>query len=168
MIKRVLTVLIIAAVSATSLFGQNKKAERQAMEQAKFDKAKAAIDAKLFAMLPDSYGPGAAAANVDEANFLAMEEDGFLYLQGASIAGNKYTNKLEVKSYEVSTDKKGNVNLKMIVSGSMINGRVEIQMRKGSNYADVVVTPNSGNRLEFSGEILPKTEAKYFKRPNVI
>ena len=86
MIKNVLTVLLIAVVTATSLFGQNKKAERQAMEQAKFEKAKAAIDAKLFAMLPDSYGPGAAAANLDEANFMAMEEDVFLYLQGASIA----------------------------------------------------------------------------------
>ena len=168
MIKKIIVLLLVAAFSATSLFAQNKKAERQALEQAKFEKAKAAIDTKLFAMLPDSYGADATAVNVDEAKFIAMEEDGNLYLQGASIAGNNYTNKLEVKSYEVTTDKRGNINLKMVVSGSMINGRVEILMRKGSNYADVMVIPNSGSRLEFSGELLPKNEVRYYKRPNVI
>jgi hypothetical protein len=56
----------------------------------------------------------------------------------------------------------------MQVSGSAITARIEIQMRKGSNYADIIVTPTKGAARKFSGEIVPKSEAKYYKRPNVV
>lgn len=170
MFKKILTLSIILMLPLISTFAQNKKAEKQALEQAKHEKAKAAIEAKLFAIVPDSYEDksGALQTNNDEANFLAFEEDGILYLQGQILSGNKYTNKLEATTFELNTDKKGNVTLKMVISGSVLNGRIEIQMRKGSNYADVMVIPNSGSTIKFSGEVLPKSEAKYYKRPNVI
>ncbi len=170
MFKRIISLLVIVLVSFGAINAQNKKAEKKAEEQAKYEKAKAAIEAKLFALIPDSYEKkdGTPDVNTDESNFILFEDDGFFYLQGAIIAGNKFTNKTEVTEFDLKTDKKGNLFLKMQVSGSAITARVEIQMRNGSNYADVIITPTSGGSMRFSGEVLPKSEAKYYKRPNVV
>ncbi len=148
---------------------QNKKAEREAAGLALFEKAKAAIEAKDFVIVPDSYekSDGTPETNNDEANFIMYEGD-FVYLQGMIICGNSFTNKTTVSSINQKIDKRGNLSVEMQVSGSAITARIEIQMRKGGNYADVIVTPTKGNARKFSGEIVPKAQAKYYKRPNEV
>lgn len=170
MYKKIISFLVILLVSFGAVNAQNKKADKKAEEQAKYEKAKAAIEAKVFALVPDSYekSNGTLETNSDDSNFILFEDDGFFYLQGSIIVGNKFTNKTEVSEYGLKIDKKGNISLKMQVSGSAITARVEIQMRNGSNYADVIITPTSGGSMRFSGEVLPKSEAKYYKRPNVV
>jgi hypothetical protein len=167
--KRIIVTVLILVISLSFASAQNKKAEREAAGLALFEKAKAAIEAKGFVIVPDSYekSDGTPETNNDEANFLMYEGD-FVYLQGMIICDNSFTNKTTVSSINQKIDKRGNLSVEMQVSGSAITARIEIQMRKGSNYADVIVTPNKGNARKFSGEIVPKAQAKYYKRPNEV
>ncbi|HCT93276.1 MAG: hypothetical protein A2X19_04100 [Bacteroidetes bacterium GWE2_39_28] len=167
--KKVLLAALILIFPFAFISAQSKKAEKEAEGIAKFEKAKAAIEAKEFVVVPDSYekSDGSPETNTDEANFLSFE-DGSIFLQGMIICGNSYTNKTAVNSFDQKLDKKGNLSITMQVSGSAITARIEIQMRKGGNYADIIVTPTKGVARKFSGEIVPKSEAKYYKRPNVV
>lgn len=56
----------------------------------------------------------------------------------------------------------------MQISGSQIHAKVEIMLRKGGNYAEVIVTPTKGVVRNFSGEVTLKSVSKYYKRPNVV
>mgnify|MGYP000870757733 FL=1 len=84
------------------------------------------------------------------------------------ICSNSFTNRTEVTSINQKEDKKGNIFIEMQVSGSAITAKVEISLRKGGNYAEVIVTPTKGTTRRFSGEILPRAESKYIKKPNVV
>lgn len=165
--KRVLVLALLVFAAATS--GYSQKADKAAAAQAQFDKAKAAIDAKSFVIVPDSYeaSNGAFETNTDDANFLSYEGE-FVFLQGSIICGNSYTNKASITTIEQKLDKKGNLIVEMQVSGSQIQAKVEILMRKGGNYAEVIITPSKGSVKRFSGEVTPKSESKYYKRPNVV
>lgn len=52
--------------------------------------------------------------------------------------------------------------------GSFITAKIEILLKKGGNYADIIVTPSKGSTIRFSREVIPRAEAKYFKRSNVV
>ena len=52
--------------------------------------------------------------------------------------------------------------------GSFVTAKIEITMKKGGNYADVIITPAKGDTKRFSGEIIPWAESKYFKRYGVV
>ena len=145
---------------------QNKKAEKEAAAKAQFDKAVAAIESKDFVIIVDTYGTGTIETNTDMAHFLSYEKD-FVFLQGYPSA-NSYTNKLEVSEYKQETDKKGNLNVSMQVKGFYINARIEIFMKKGGNYADVIVSHRKEGTRRFSGEIVPRSQSKYFKRPGEV
>lgn len=150
-------------------YSQNKKAEKEAAALAMFEKAKAAIEAKDFVIVPDSYetSNGTLENNNDDANFLSSEGE-FLYLQGAIICGNSYTNRATATSVEQKLDKKGNYSVVMQITGTQIQAKVEIFLRKGGNYAEVIVTPSRGTVRRFSGEVTLRSESKYYKRPNVV
>ena len=145
---------------------QNKKAEKEAAAKAQFDKAVAAIESKDFVIIVDTYGTGTIETNTDMANFLSYEKD-FVFLQGYP-AANSYTNKLEVSEYKQEADKKGNLNISMQVKGFYINARIEIFLKKGGNYADVIVSHRKEGSRRFSGEVVPKSQSKYFKRPGEV
>lgn len=168
--KKALLVLMFICLAVSQNFAQNKKAEKEAAAQALFEKAKATIESKDFVIVPDTYesSTGSIESNVDEANFLAYEGGVNLFLQGSIICGNSYTNKTTVSSFEPKTDKKGNYYLSMQVTGTAIQAKIEISLKKGSNYAEVILTPSKGTIKIFSGEIVPRAQAKYFKRPNVV
>ena len=165
--KRVLILALLLFAATTA--GYSQKVDKAAAAQAQFDKAKAAIDAKNFVIIPDSYeaSNGAFETNTDDANFLSYEGE-FVFLQGSIICGNGYTNKASITTIEQKLDKKGNLIVEMQVSGSQIQAKVEILMRKGGNYAEVIITPSKGSVKRFSGEVTPKSESKYYKRPNVV
>lgn len=164
-------VLIIGLLFAASFSSQaqNKKAEKEAAAQAAFEKASAAIDARNFVIIVDTYesSTGTIETNTDVATFFSYEND-FAYLQGAIIAGNNNTNRLTVADFQKSTDKKGNLKAEMQVKGAFITAKIEIFMKKGGNYADVIITPTKGTVKRFSGEVVLKSESGYFKRPGEV
>ena len=162
--KRILLSFCFISLALFS-FSQNKKAEKDSIALVKFGKAIAALEAKDFVIIVDSYeaGQGVFETNNDDANFLSYEKE-LVFVQGQIIAGNSHTNKLTVSEYNKTADKKGNISIRMQVLGSFINGRIEIFLRKGGNSADVIITPTSGTVKRFSGEVVPRAESKYFKR----
>ena len=156
-------------LALTVSFAQNKKADKEAAAKAQYEKAVAAIDAKDFVIVVDTYeaGNGNIETNSDDANFFSYEKE-FAFLQGAIVAGNNYTNKVTVSDYKAVTDKKGNLRIEMQCKGAFVSSKVEIFMKKGGNYADVIISPTTGDAKRFSGEVIPRAESKYFKRPGEV
>jgi len=167
--KRLFLSILFICVVLTISYAQNKKAEKEAAAQAQFEKAVAAVEAKDFVIVVDTYesSDGTIGTNTDEANFLSYERE-FVFLQGMIVASNSYTNKVTVNEYKQTADKKGNIKIEMQVIGAAITAKIEIFIRKGGNYADVIVIPTKGNTRRFSGEIIPRAQATYYKRPNVV
>lgn len=163
--KRLLLSFFFISVALLSTFAQNKKAERDSLALIKFEKAAAALEAKDFVIIVESYetGSGNYETNTDNANFLSYEKE-FAYLQGQIIAGNANTNKLTVSDYSKVEDKKGNISIRMQVRGFFITAKIDISLRKGGDSADVIITPAKGDAKRFSGTIVPRAESKYFKR----
>ena len=167
--KRLLLFVSVIGILSSVSFAQNKKADKEAAAKVQYEKAIAAIEAKDFVIIVDSYeaGSGNTETNTDVANFLSYEKD-FVFLQDSIVAGNSYTNKVDVSDYKLSADKKGNTKIEMEVKGSYISAKIEISMKKGGNYADVIISPSRGKSKRFSGEVIPRVESKYFKRPGVV
>lgn len=166
--KSLYLIIILFGLTLTTSFAQNKKAEKEAAAKAQFDKAVAAIDAKDFVIIVDSYesGSGTFETNSDNANFISYEKE-FVFVQGW-VAGDASTHKLNVSDYKQSFDKKGNLKIEMQLRGSLITAKVEIFMKNGGNYADVLVSPSKCGTKRFSGEVIPRAESKYIKRPGVV
>jgi hypothetical protein len=167
--KKIILSFCFISLALLSSNAQNKKAVRDSLARVKFEKTVAAIEAKDFVIIVDSYdaGGGTFETNTDNANFLSYEKE-FVFLQGQIIAGNTYTNKLTVSEYSNVTDKKGNITIEMQVRGNFINAKIEIIQKKGFSNADVIIKPTKGDNKRFSGEIIPRRESKYFKRSGEI
>jgi len=150
-------------------FAQNKKAEREAAALAAFEKAVATIETKDFVIIVGTYQIGGVfETNNDNATFLAYEQD-HIILQGNLISDNNNTNKLMVSDYNQITDKKGNIKISVQAKGNLINAKIEIKLKKtAGNMADVIITPTKGEVKRFSGEVTPKAESTYFRRPGEI
>ncbi len=167
--KKILLSVLFIALAFNVNFAQNSKAEKEAAAAALFNKAVAAIEAKDFAIVPDQYetSNGTIETNSDDFAFISYEKE-FVYLQGMIVASNSFTNRTSVTDYKQEFDKKGNLKVVMQVKGSAITAKIEISMKKGSNYADVIVTPTKGETRRFSGEVLLRSESKYRKRSNEV
>jgi hypothetical protein len=163
--KRFFLSLLIISVALISASAQNKKAERDSLALVKFNKAVAAVEAKDFVIIVDSYmtADGNLETNTDNAVFLSYEKE-FVFLQGVILAENSNTNKLTVTDYNQSTDKNGNIKITMQVRGFFITAKIEISLKKGNNVANTIITPTKGTTKRFSGELIPTAESKYFKR----
>lgn len=163
--KRILLSLVFLGTAFLSSYAQNKKAEKDSLAVIKFEKALAAVEAKDFVIIVEYFKTeaGSFENNTDAANFLSYEKE-YIYLQGQIVAENSYRNKLTVEDYSKSVDKKGNVQTILQVRGLLIIAKIEIFLKKGGNYADVIITPTKGSVKRFSGEVVPTAESKYFKR----
>ena len=65
---------------------------------------------------------------------------------------------------EMKTDKKGNVNFKMMVQGSAVSASVSIRLQNETNQATVTVNPNfNSNRISFTGTLYPTENSNIFK-----
>lgn len=167
--KRIFLLIGIFSILSTVSLAQNKKAEKEAAAKAQFDKAVAAIEAKDFVIIIDTYEASdrTIQTNTDNANFISYEKE-FVFLQGGILVGGNATHKMNVSDFKQDVDKKGNVKIEMQIKGSLITAKVEIFMKNGGNYADVIVSPLKGNSKRFSGEVVPRAVSKYIKRPGVI
>lgn len=166
--KRLFLMIGIIGILSTVSLAQNKKAEKEAAAKAQFEKAVAAIEAKDFVIIVDTYEASdrTIQTNTDDANFISYEKE-FVFLQGGILVGNA-THKMNVSDYKQDVDKKGNIKIEMQLKGSLITAKVEIFMKKGGNYADVILSPMKGNSKRFSGEVVPRAQSKYIKRPGVV
>ena len=167
--KYILAICFISAALMPAL-SQDKKAEREAAALAAFEKALATIETKDFVIIVDTYevGQGIFETNSDVANFFSYEKE-FAYLQGAILTGNNNTNKLTVSDFNQVTDKKGNVKTSMQTKGFFINAKIDISLKKtGGSNADVIITPTKGDVKRFTGEVVPRAQSNYFKRPGEI
>lgn len=179
MYKRIFSLIGIVIFLSAVTPAQNTKAERKAAVkakkeakkeaeivagQARFNKAVSAIEAKDFVIFVDVIGH-TLKVNRDLASFLSYE-NGFVLVQG-NAANNLYASKLTVYSYSQTTGKDGDVSIDIQVRSFFTDERIEITLKKGDNIAYVVVKGKSGY-FEYSGELLPRGESDYFKRPYLI
>jgi effector-binding domain-containing protein len=166
--RKLIILLGFLCITATVSFAQNKKADKEAAAKAQFEKAVAAIEAKDFVIIVDTYEASdkTVETNTEVTSFISYEKE-FVFLQGIP-AGNSYTNKVTVLDYNKVVDKKGNIKIVMQCKGSFISAKIEISMKNGGNYATVIISPTKGDAKRFSGEIIPRAESKYFKRPGEV
>jgi hypothetical protein len=65
-----------------------------------------------------------------------------------------------ISGYQVTTDKKGRVNLTYNVSGIGISAQIEVYIVPGSTYAQATIYPNfNSNTLWISGTVVPYENA---------
>ena len=167
--KHLLLLIGIFCLISTTSFSQNKKAEKEAAAKVQFEKASAAIDAKDFVIIVDTYEAAnkTLQTNTDVTNFISYEK-GFVFLQGILFTPANTLYKMDVSEYKQELDKKGNIRIMMQLSGSIMKAKAEIFLRKGGNYADIILTPTKGETKRFSGDVVPRTESRYFKRPGEV
>lgn len=168
--KKFFVTFCFLAAALMPAVSQDKKAEREAAALAAFEKALATIETKDFVIIVDTYmiGSGIFETNTDVAVFFSYEKD-FAYLQGALLTGNNNTNKLTVHDFNQVADKKGNIKFSMQAKGFFINAKIEISLKKtGGSTADVIITPTKGDVKRYTGEVVPRAQSKYFKRPGEI
>ena len=169
--KRILLLIVILTCITTSLFSQSSREEKKAAIKAKkeseiaansvkYEKAVAAIQAKDFVIFIDRrWSTGSIYRDIRQ--FLSYEK-GYVYLQSVE---NTVTNKLTVSNYNQTTAKNGDINISMFVKGFYIHEKVDIFLKNGNNWAEVII---GNNAPRFSGELLPRAESNYFMRPDVI
>ncbi len=65
-----------------------------------------------------------------------------------------------ISGYQITTDKKGRVNLTYNVSGIGISAQIEVYIVPGSNYAQATIYPNfNSNTIWISGNVVPYENA---------
>ena len=176
------TILLLVFLCVFSIFSQNKdnsqmtKEEKRAIEkqeqQALFYAAEKAIQNRSFVMEADKieFKRGNFAYVSPTTNFVSLEGD-YAMVQLSFNTSRSGANGIggitvdgKASNIEVKTDKKGNVRLKMDVSGKAISAVVEIKLQKDSNKAHAFVYPNfNGENISFSGTLLPSSESSVFK-----
>lgn len=66
----------------------------------------------------------------------------------------------QISSYQITTDKRGNINLSYNVSGIGLNAQIDIYLVLGSAVAQATIYPNfNSNTLWISGEVVPYENA---------
>ena len=168
--KRLFFFIGLVCFSLTVSFAQNKKADQEAVAKAKFEKAIAAIEAKDFVIIVDTWESprGTIETNTDNSNFLSYEKE-LVFMQGSIFFGlTDATHQMNVSDYNQVVDKKDNIKIEMQVRGSLIAAKIEIFLRSGSNYAYVISYPTKGRSIRFTGEIVPVAESKYIKRAGIV
>ena len=165
--------LILAAALMMVLpsFAQKlSKEEKAAQQKALYETMIKALEEKDWAIVPTSYIDADGVDNqlTDNSIFISYEKTN-MFMQGARVCGNSYTNIAEVKEYDLVKDKKGNLKkLVITVQGRHIQGRYLITMPKvdNGNVVDVIFQPSSGANLKFQGPIVPSRVAGFYKKSN--
>lgn len=149
-----------------------EKAAREAQEMLAFEAAKKALFDKDFVLEADrvEFKRGNFKYVTPSTNFVSLI-DGRATVQlsfDGAFAGPNGLGGVTVEgtpsNVEVETDKKGNVNFKMMVQGIGISASITIRMVEGSSKCTATVTPNfNSNRTSFTGTVYPSSESSVFK-----
>ena len=82
---------------------------------------------------------------------------GYNGLGGITVQGN-------ISGYQLSTDKRGNVNVNFIVMGVGINATISITLFTGSNQAQAIVSSNTwGRQITYQGYLYLREDSNVFK-----
>ena len=156
-----------------------KKAEKEARKQAELAENKIlyaaavkALEDKEFVLEADrvEFKRGRFVYVTPSTNFVSLT-DGQASIQlsfNTGAAGPNGIGGITVEGkpsgIEMSTDKKGNVNFKMMIQGSAVSASVSIRLQSGTNKATVTVNPNfNSNRISFTGTLYPTENSNTFK-----
>ena len=149
-----------------------EKAAQEAAEMQAFETAKKAIFDKDFVLEADrvEFKRGNFKYVTPSTNFVSLI-DGKATVQlsfDGAFSGPNGIGGITVEgtpsNVEVETDKKGNVNFKMMVRGIGISASITIRMIEGSSKCTATVSPNfNSNRISFTGTVYPSAESSVFK-----
>ena len=156
-----------------------KKAEKEARKlkeklenEMLFEEAKKALDDQAFVLEADRivFKRGSTAFVSSNTNFISLV-NGRATVQIAfntAYAGPNGIGGITVdgtaSNVKMSTDKRGNINFSMNVSGIGVSAQVNIQLTEDTNYASVTVSPNfNSNRITLTGKLLPVEKSDVFK-----
>jgi len=179
--KTALFLLLLISVSVYSqskeklekLTRQEKKELRKAQGEADFFDAKTALNRQDFVleanMVIDSKGSSLSVSS--HINFISLI-DGQFYIQlapgqshdpGPNGLGG-VTLKSRPTTYELSEDKKGNINLQILASGAAGTYEVFLSLSKGGRYAQATVsTVTGGNKIEYKGHIYSSENSTVYR-----
>lgn len=164
-----LAIIIAAMLCVLPLSAQKmSKEEKAAAAKLAYEAALQSINERTWVIVPEMYtlSDGSFEQVSDISIFLSFEGDKAI-CQGSIVGGNNSQGYLaEATEYDVKVDKKGNIKLRMVLTGRMWKGTYTISVRKQSNNADVIFNPTSGDTKKFSGPIVPLVGANYNKRSN--
>ena len=151
---------------------EEKKAMQAKLDSLLFEEAKQTLNNKQFTLEADQvvFKYGQTAYVNSNTNFVSVDGENAVVqvafnipisgpngLGGVTVDG-------KVSSYEVKTDKRGNLHLSMNVMGVGISARVDIDLMANSNNAVVNILPNfNSNRLTLNGTLLPLHKSNVFK-----
>ncbi len=137
-----------------------------------YEEAKQGIENKSFILEADRvvFKRGRTAYVMSNTNFVAVDGDkatvqvafnvpasGWNGLGGITVDGN-------VSGYKIKYSKKGNIDLRMNVTGVGISAQVTISIPKGTNRASADIYPNfNSNRLTLEGKLIPLEQSSAFK-----
>lgn len=165
--KKSLLILMAMMMVVPSFAQKMTKAEKEAAAKLAYEAALESINNKTWVIVPDTYATsdGDFETNIDNSNFLSCE-NGDCFSQGSIVCDNGYTNVSTPSEYEMTTDKKGNITLRVVVNGNYWKGTYKISIRNNGNKADVIFNPVKGTTRRFSGPLVPLAGASYNKRAN--
>ena len=174
------TGIALQAQTTENLFKREiKKAEKEARKQAELAENKIlyaaavkALEDKEFVLEADrvEFKRGRFVYVTPSTNFVSLT-DGQAAIQlsfNTGAAGPNGIGGITVEGkpsgIEMSTDKKGNVNFKMMIQGSAVSASVNIRLQNETNKATVTVNPNfNSHRISFTGTLYPTENSNTFK-----
>jgi len=151
---------------------ETKKAAQAAYDQALFNQAVAALEAREFVLEADrvDFKRGRFAYVNSSTNFVSMHGNKatIQFAFNSPYAGPNGIGGLTVdgtaSNVKMNTDSKGNVTFSMMVQGVGVSANVTLRMIKDTNRCTAIVTPNfNSNRTTFTGILYPESESNVFK-----
>ncbi|MCD7976007.1 MAG: DUF4251 domain-containing protein [Tannerellaceae bacterium] len=151
---------------------ETKKAAQAAYDQALFNQAVAALEAREFVLEADrvDFKRGRFAYVNLSTNFVSMHGNKatIQFAFNSPYAGPNGIGGLTVdgtaSNVKMNTDSKGNVTFSMMVQGVGVSANVTLRMIKDTNRCTAIVTPNfNSNRTTFTGILYPESESNVFK-----
>ncbi|WP_300814053.1 DUF4251 domain-containing protein [uncultured Bacteroides sp.] len=160
------------AQETRKLTKKEKKALQARVDSLQYVEAERAINEKAFVLEADRvvFKRGHSEYVNSNTNFVSVKDDRATVQVSFNIpsAGPNGVGGVTVEGsfskYDLKKDKKGNISLKMNVTGSGISASVDIMLYNGSSKATVDILPNfNSNRISLEGVILPLAKSRVFK-----
>lgn len=186
--KRIITLITLVLVSASTLMyaqssSETRQAERKAQHEAQKAREKAenernyaiavqALKEGKFVLEADQlvFKRGRSAFVSSTTNFVLMdgEHASVQIAANNALAGPNGIGGITVdgsrKEMKITTDKKGNVNCSFSVQGIGISAQVYITLTNGGNNASARISPNfNSNTLTLNGVLVPLSQSNVYK-----
>lgn len=183
-LKQLAATLALAVLPAISLLAQEdfreltpqerrelRQKEQQQLYSASYAKAVEALSAQNWVL--EAYTIQGQRGNLyhvnSTLNFVMVEDEtATLQLSSPLRAGysalNSVTVEGRIRDYQITTDKKGYVNVSFMVIGYAINADIRVSLYPNTNRAEASISPNTwGRRITYRGFIVPLEDSSVYK-----